>query len=374
MTKKLLFVLIAIFGGILSLRCSGNGAPPNILLLPQFLALDTANSRLFVVDSANNGLSLIDTTNNGIVTGNPLLNSENLAIIPQLPQDIAAVTLGNGVSRVFVIGNPPTNVMTVLEYDSVNGLHLASPPFITVGTNSNAQLSGLQYDPVSGNLFVSDSTDSQVHAINAVTESEAAGSPIAVNAIPRKMGLNSAQNLLFVSSLGSTSVSVINTANLSTPPASVDVGIETSSVASASNGAGTVLFTVSPTENQVSVFNYNTGTSSITPVGSPILPPVVGQPLPANNVLSGAASQVAAGVLTNGEIAGLITQSTGDLGFIDVASDLSGIASQGLIPVLNAQGATGIVLLGSTAYFAAPGGSSVSFVNIETNQFIGQLL
>src|SRR5215471_11605641 len=105
MTKKLLFVLIAIFGGILSLRCSGNGAPPNILLLPQFLALDTANSRLFVVDSANNGLSLIDTTNNGIVTGNPLLNSGNLAIIPQLPQDIAAVNLGNGVSRVFVIGN-----------------------------------------------------------------------------------------------------------------------------------------------------------------------------------------------------------------------------------------------------------------------------
>jgi hypothetical protein len=36
------------------------------------------------------------------------------------------------------------------------------------------------------------------------------------------MGLNTAQNLLFVSSLG-TSVSVISTANLSAAPVSVDV-------------------------------------------------------------------------------------------------------------------------------------------------------
>jgi DNA-binding beta-propeller fold protein YncE len=105
MIKKILFVFIALLGGALSLRCSGSGTPPNILLLPQFLALDAANSRLFVVDSANNGFSLIDTTNNGIVTGNPLLNSGNILVLPQLPQDIAAMNLGNGVGRIFIIGN-----------------------------------------------------------------------------------------------------------------------------------------------------------------------------------------------------------------------------------------------------------------------------
>jgi hypothetical protein len=152
----------------------------------------------------------------------------------------------------------------------------------------------------------------------------------------------------------------------------VDVGIDTASVASATSSAGTVLFALSPTLNQISVFNFNPATSGVTPIGSPILPPAAGQTVPTNNVLSGAATQVAATVLSNGIFVGAITESTGDLGFIDVASDLSGFANQGLIPVLNGQGANGIVILGTTAYFAAPGGSAVTFVDILNNVFIGQ--
>jgi DNA-binding beta-propeller fold protein YncE len=191
MFKKISFILIAMVSGLLSLRC-GSSSPPNILLLPAFLALDTANSRLFVVDSANNGLSLIDTNNSSIVTGHPFLNLFSTLVIPQLPQDVAAFNLGNGVSRIFIIGNspPPSNVMSILEYDPVNGLRSAATPTMSVGTNPNALLSGLQLDPASGNLFVSDHTDSQVRVYNATTLTEVTGSPLSVNPSPSKMGLN----------------------------------------------------------------------------------------------------------------------------------------------------------------------------------------
>jgi len=380
MTKKILLLLIALICGALSLDCSGSREPPNILLLPQYLSIDATNSRLFVVDAANNGFSLIDLTTNAIVGDAPLLNQDGPLFLPQLPQDIAVMNLGNGITRIFIIGNspPPSNTMYVLEYNSVTGLAYSPIHPITVGTNPNALLSGLKFDPNSGNLFVSDSSDAQVRVYNATTGAEVAGSPVAVNPSPAKMGLNTSVNRLFVSSLGGTNISVIDTTNLAAGATSVDVLIDTGSVASATNASGTVLFALSPTLNQISVFNFNVAANTVTAIGTPIVPPVVGQPVPTNNVLSGAAVQVAAAPLSTGLIAGVITQSTGDLGFVDVAADLSGFAAQGLVQVLNGQGATGIDILkdasgnGTVAYFAAPGGSAVSFVDILGNVFIGQ--
>jgi hypothetical protein len=91
-------------------------------------------------------------------------------------------------------------------------------------------------------------------------------------------------------------------------------------------------------------------------------------------VLSGAGAKVAPGFFQRPDRGSLILQSTGDLGFIDVAADLSGIANQGLVPVLNGQGAERHRAPRRDRLFRRSGGSSVTFVNIATNQFIGQVL
>jgi WD40 repeat protein len=381
--KKFSFVLILCF---LTLSCSSNKTPPNIILLPSQLALDQTTNRLFVVDSANNGLSLIDVTNNSIVTGAPLLTNNSTIRLPQLPQDIAVANLGNGVTRIFIIGNgpPPTNQITVLDFDSTSGLQVAPVSPIIVGANTAADqsdlLNGLALDETSGTLFVSNATDSLVRAYNISNGSEKTGSPITVQSTPAKMGFDASINRLFVSSLGGTTISILDTQDLTLPIATFDVGLETNSVAVATNSNGTVLFTVSPLENEIRVFNFNVTTPSLTTqIGSPIIPPPPGSAASSTDVLTGAATQVASAPLVDGRIAGLITESTGDLGFVDVAIDLSTFTG-GNVTVINALGASGIDILkdasgnGTTAYFAAPGGSAVSFVNIITNQFVGQLL
>jgi hypothetical protein len=381
MKKKLISILFC----LTTFACSGSKTPPNIILLPIELSLDQAAGRLFVVDSENNGLSLINTITNSIVTKKPLLNKNSTIRLPDLPQGIAAVNLGNDVTRVFIIGNGPAprNRILVLDYDSVAGLQIAPiSPIIVGADDANDQpdlLGGLTLDETHGTLFVSNSSDGLVRAYDVTTGTEKAGSPLTVGPQPSKMGLDPTVNLLCVSSLGGTAVSVIHTDDLTIPVSSFDTGLQTGSVAAATNAAGTVLFAVSPVDNEIRVFLLNIADpATSTPIGSPITAPAVGQPDTPQNLLTGAAAQAAAAPLADGRIAGLITQSTGDLGFIDVAADLSSFAT-GRTTVLNGQGAEGIAIFkdsagnGIRAYFAAPGGSTVSFVDITTNVFSGQI-
>ncbi len=360
--------------------CSGTTTLPNILLLPQYLSIDSTNNRLFVVDSQNNGLSLINPSNNTVVGDAPLLNSSSSIQLPAFPQDIAVTNLGNGVTRIFVVGtgSTPSNQVMVLDYDSTNGLQISSISPLTAGSNTTAILSGLAIDPTAGNLFVSDTTDGLVYVYNTTTGTPNSSSPITVNTRPVKLSLNASINSVFVSSLGGTSISVINTQTLTAT--SVVLGTVSSSVSSVTNSVGNVLFAVNPADNEVYVFNYNATSNTVTAIsGSPITPPIAGQTVPSNNVLTGAATQVAATLLSTGVIAGFITESTGDLGFVDVAADLSSFSQQGVITIINAQGANGIAILndssgnGSLAYFAAASGSTVTYVNVVTNQFVDQI-
>src|SRR5215467_13735889 len=123
MKKNIAFLLLC----LTTFACSGSKTPPNIILLPKELSLDQAASRLFVVDSQNNGLSLINTDTNSIVTKKPLLNKDSVIRLPDLPQGIVAVNMGNDVTRVFIIGNGslPRNRIMVLDYDTVAGLQVA---------------------------------------------------------------------------------------------------------------------------------------------------------------------------------------------------------------------------------------------------------
>ena len=362
---------------LLTFACSNNNGPANILLLPKYVSIDSANQRLFVVDDSNNNLSLIDLATNKIVTEKPLINKDSALKIPSLPQDIVAVNLGNGVSRIFIIGaNAPQNQISVLDYDNAAGLRSASFSTINVGTDTNSLLLGLALDSTNGNLFVSDNTHNQVRVYNIQDGTERAGSPINVSADPIRMQLNPSIQQLIVSSLSSTQITLINTQDFSV--SNIEVGVQTSSAASATNANGTVLFTLAPTLNQINVFRLDLVALTATPIGSPILPPAVGQATPANNVLTGSAFEIIASPLADGRIGGFITQSTGDFGFVDVNADLGGF-NQGLLTVINGSGAAGIDLLkdssgnGLTAYYAAPGGSTVSYIDVVNNKFLGQI-
>ncbi len=371
----------AFFCILLNCACAVNNGAPNILLAPAYVAIDATNSRLFAVDSQNNGFSLISLTDNSIVTGAPLLNSTSSITLPQLPQDIAALNLGSGVSRIFIIGTGPAprNQIMVLDYSSA-GLQVASISPITVGSTNTDVLGGLAIDQATGNLFVSDTTASTVHAYNSSTGAELSNSPLSVQASPVKMEVNESISRLFVSSLGGNLISIINTTDLSIAATTLDVGFVTSDVSATSNGTGTALFAISPPTNQVKVFNFNVTTpASSTQIGSTISPPPPGTSLSATDLLSGSMSEVASSTLSNGILVGGVSESTGDFGIIDVTADLSSFSTT-RVTTLNGLGSEGIAILtdgsgnGTTAYVAAPGAGAISYINIITNAFAGQIL
>ncbi|MBF0492143.1 MAG: hypothetical protein HQM15_05130 [Deltaproteobacteria bacterium] len=366
---------------VLSSACGSNNSPPNILQLPQELALDSTNNRLFVVDSRNNNFSLVSTIDNSIVTGAPLLNNDSALRFAEDPQDIAVQDMGSGLSRIFIIGNGASNSnqITVLDYDSSNGLRAASFSPISVGTTSTDELGGFALDSVNHRLFVSNSTQSTLHAFSTQDGNPSLSSPLTVASLPARLSFNSEISRLFVSSLGSNSVSVVNTADLSTAVESLDVGGHTSALSSFTNTSGSILAALIPGANTIRLFHLNLTTiSSSSNIGDPILPNTTGVDLPPNAPLSGAAAQLKSGETSDGTIVVFITQSTGDLGTIDISSDLSSY-STGRISVPNASAASGLEILndasgfGTRVYEAAPNGSTVSIVDIASRAFSSQV-
>ncbi len=366
--------------------CTAQNGPPNVLGSPKSVSIDQTNSRLFVVDSQNNSLSLINLTNNTIVTGQPLLNQNSAIQLPQLPQDIAVLNLGSGVTRIFIIGNGPVprNQITVLDYDSTNGLRTVSFSPMIVGANTAADqsdiLGGLAIDPTTSTVFVSNSSDGIVRAYDVSAGTEKAGSPLTVNPTPQGMGINTTVHRLFVSSFGGNSISVINTQDLTIPAVSFDATSKSSDLASSTNANGTVLFLIDPNTNEILIFNFNVTTpNTSTLIGTAITPPAAGQPVTTSTILTGAVAQVAAANLSDSRVVGTITQSTGDLAVVDVSADLSSYSAT-RVSVLSGLGAYGIDILtdssgnGTLAYFASVSAGALSIVNITVNQYAGQIL
>lgn len=364
--------------------CSNSTSAPNILIAPQVISINNTTGIAAVADAQNNNLSLITTADNAIVGGEPIINEESSTIIPQLPQDISTFALANGNTRIFLIGTggfSDNNTITVLDYNpSIGRINYSSINDIEVGTNDNDELLGLALDTTLSVIYVSDYSTSLVHAFDANTGIEVAGSPITVQANPGKMHWNPDSNLLVVSSLSTNSISLINTQDLSLPVQTLNVGDFTSSVASASNGNGTALFAIFPQSNSVGIYNLDLANpAASTPLLPTIIPPPLGASLSSTDVLSGAATIVTASSLESGILAASFTQSTGDMGWINVQADLSGYDA-GRVVTLSSQNAYGISIQNDAngnplnAYFASPGGSAVTIVNIVTNTFAGQIL
>lgn len=372
--------------------CTKNDSVPNILTAPYVISVNNTNNIAAVADVQNNNLSLINISNNSVIGGAPLLNSGSTLRIPTLPQDIATYNLGNGVTRIFLIGtgDSPSNTIVVLDYNPSTTLTAASISPITVGSGTSDELLGLAVNSTLGVIYVSDSTTSRVHAFDANTGTEVSGSPLAVQTSPGKMHWNPSTSQLVVSSLDTNSISFIDTTDLTQAVQTLDVGAPSNSVASATNSNGTALFVIEPNDNEVFVYNLNVNTPSastqirniLNPDPQPIVPitpPALGSTLSSTDVLSGAATLMTAGPLSSGVIGGFFTQSTGDMGYVDVAADLSGY-SAGRVTTLNGQNAYGISLQTDSsgnalnAYFAAPGGGAVTYINVVSNLFSGQIL
>ncbi len=378
--------LLPLFILLVSFACTSKNSVPNILLHPKVLSIDATAQRLFVADAEDNNLSLIDLTTHKIVTEKTLLNKDSAIRIPALPTDLAAVSMGNGVTRLFLIGNgtAPRNQIVVLDYNSTNGLSVAgfSPIKVEAGAGLDDEdiLGGLVFDETTQLLFVSNTSDDLVRAYSITDGTEVAGSPLAVNSGPIQISLDPASRRLFVSSSEGNLISILQPDDLTIPATSFDVGLTTTSVAGATNATGTALFALSSQNNEIRVFHLNlSDLTVITPIGNPITAPAIGASVDATNVLTGAGAQITAAPLATGGIAGVLTQSTGDLGYIDVSADLTALLT-GNITVLNGQNALDLDILKDASgnvtqvYFAAPGGSAVSYVDPTTHLYVGQVL
>lgn len=380
--KCLVSILLILTCVLTNTACSGNKSIPNILIAPNVISVNNTNNLIAVADAQNNNLSLITLSTNSVVGGSPILNQNSSLIIPALPQDIATYNIGNSVTRIFIVGtgNTPSNTIVVLDYNPSSGIAVSPISPITVGSGSSDELLGLAVNTTLGVLYVSDNTSDAIHAYDANTGVEVSNSPLTVQASPGKTHWNPSTNQLIISSLSTNSISFIDTTDLTLPVQTLDVGAISSSVASATNSNGTALFVIEPQANEVWVYNLNVSDPSLsTQLGATIVPPALGSTLATTDVLSGAATVITAAPLASGLLGGFFTQSTGDVGWINVTNDLSGYTA-GRILNLNAQNAYGISLQTDSngnalaAYLASPGGSSVTFDNLITNVFSGQIL
>ncbi|HKX12526.1 MAG TPA: hypothetical protein VJP40_05190, partial [bacterium] len=244
------------------LACSGNDEN-DLLLFPAIVAIDSELNRVFVVDNEFNGLNLIDPlTDQALNFGDsdePLLDGEDEQLLPLFPSNAAVATQPGGISRLFVVGGgvAPMNQVTVLDFDDVNLIRRAPFSPISVAGTGEDFLPGVTVDQDQGLLFVSNSASGMVHVYQVDSGAEVAGSPISVGGIPGRMNLDPVSGLLVVSNAGATTVSFIDSTDLTAPVQTLDVGINTRDAAVASNGSGTALFVNGTLQNLARVFRLN---------------------------------------------------------------------------------------------------------------------
>lgn len=380
---KILFLFLSSAGLAASgvLGCTTK-SDVDLLLFPAIVAIDSTNQRVFVIDNQLNGLNLVDALNNSVFEVGPdqgLLTSEDPQLLPSFPNDGVAIDMPGGVSRIFVIGGNtgPLNQIAVLDYDSSNGLNLAPISPIAVPGSSTDTLAGIALNPLQGLVYVTNATTGQVYAFDVQTGLEDPDSPVPLSGIPGQLSFDPVTGLLAVSNAGNDQVSFINTLDLTGPIQTLDVGVLTRDVALASNGFGTVLFLDGSQDNSAQVYVLNLADLASSPMIFEVSPPLPTDPFPDPNLLSGTLNQVVAGNLSNGQMAGYFTQSSGDLLALNLNQDLTVLTPA--IVTVGAVTGEGIDLFldGSgqavTVFYASPGVGTLTVVDPLTNQFTDQI-
>jgi hypothetical protein len=376
---KILVLSIAIAG--LGIGCSGNDEN-DLLLFPAIVAIDSNLNRVFVVDNEFNGMNLIDPLIDEAITfgeDTPLLDGEDEQLLPLFPANAAVATLPGGVSRLFVVGGgvAPMNQVTVLNFDDVNLLTRAAFSPIEVAGTPEDFLPGLAVDPEQGFLFVSNSASGQVHVYLIETGVEVAGSPINVGGIPGRMNFDPVTGLVVVANAGATTVSFIDSDDLSLPVQTLDVGMNSRDAAVASNGGGTALFVNGSQQNLARVFRLNVANLAASIQIFELAPNAPDVPIPDPNFVPGTLNYAKAAPLSDGRIAGFFTMSTGDLVELDLSPDLTTLTPA--ITLVGAISAEGLDIYVNSAgqatkvYYASPGVGTLTAVDPLNNLFIDQI-
>ncbi len=391
-----------------SLACSGQSTA--ILRFPAIVTIDSAQNRVFVLDNQDNGLYLVDAIELLILGEQPLLGpgqdnqdpqdtssnedqdidgdgevepdeiDETAQLLPLFPSNAAVADLGGGVSRLFVIGGNgtgPMNQVVVLDYDETNGIRNAPFSPIPVTGNPTDALVGIAVVPTLGLVFVTDSTNAELHAFDIQNGVEVAGSPIALPGMPGRVQFDANLGQVVVSNLTMTQVNYVDPANLATPPVAIEVGIPSRDGASVTNASGTALFVSGNLSNTARVFRVNLANPAATTQIFELLPPAPTGPPPSDNFLTGTLNQVRAGIRTDGVIAAFYTQSSGDLLALELSADLAtitpvlvtvgAVSGEGIDLFLNSSGQV------ASVFFASPGVGVVTVVDPLTNLFTSQV-
>lgn len=351
-----------------------------ILLFPAIVAIDSGLERVFIIDNQDNGIYLVDPVDNLVVGGEALLSDEDPQLLPDFPSNAALASLGNGISRLFVIGTnnvSPQNQITVLDFDDGGGLRASSISPIAVSGLPTDVLVGVAVDSVDSLVLVSNSDAGTIHAFDLNTGTEAANSPVTVTGLPERIQFDPGSGLLAVSNAASNLVSLIDPTNLAAVPASIDVGVLSRDVALVTNASGTVLFVSGNQQNTARVFKVDVANPAASTLLFEVNPAPPTGPPPDPNFLTGNLNQVRAGVIANGQVGGFFTQSSGDLLVLDLSSDLYTVTPS--IVTVGAASAEGLDLLLDGAnqvievWYASPGIGTVTIVDALNNEFADQV-
>ena len=377
--KTLLCLTFVSLLPVLTTSCVGDSN--GVIDIPSLVLTDSANSRVYAIDSEDNGIYRINSDDNKVFKDKPLLDEEKGPILlPAFPKHAALASLPNAVSRIFVSGidSPnPSNRIIVLDDDAVAGLRRASFSPITVGGSSEDILSGMTLDTVHGLLFVSNASSGKVHVFDVNSGAEVVDSPVTIPGAPARLSFDANLNKITVVDAASTLVYWIDPTHLSDPLLSFDTGLALRDAATATNAQGSLLFVSGNAQNLVRVFKLNFADLPTSILLSEILPPPADQTFSEDSLISGTLNQVAAGVLTDDQLAGFVTQSSGDFLILHADDNLSKISS--LAVKVGAVSGEDIDFLRNadgqvtTVYYASPGVGTLTLINPLTNEFLGQI-
>ena len=169
--------------------------------VPYFLVYVPSNNQIYVTNAESNDVYVINAATDVVVSTIPLGNSS-----------------GAGDDSI----TPDSTSPTFLAYDNDNGgLYVSKGPFAVsiINAVTNAAVyeitvdrdpTGIAYNPINHNIYVTKQSSNQVSVINTITNSVVADIP--VGDTPVDIVYNPVNHNMYVTNLGSNTVSVINSA------------------------------------------------------------------------------------------------------------------------------------------------------------------
>jgi YVTN family beta-propeller protein len=218
----------------------------NVGQLPQGVAFDSANNRMYVVNYWVNTVSVIDTSDNTV--------TDTITVGTQ-PQDIAFDSANN---RMYVTNGGAGTVSVIDTSDNT------VTDTITVGASTR----GIAFDSANNRMYVANGGAGTVSVID--TSDNTVTDTITVGSVPHGIAFDSANNRMYVSNENNDNVSVIDTSDNSVDATTITVGDRPKHIAF--DSANNRMYVSNYGSDNVSVIDTsdNTVTDTITVGDTPI--------------------------------------------------------------------------------------------------------